>query len=588
MKLIRNIFTALVAVSLVAGLASCSEKEADYSPTAAVANDEVYFAEPEIVVEASETESVGYVDILRVKNQDDITVPLKVTSSNPETVPAATVSFKQGENAARIAVNYNPENIEPGKFDTLTIAINSEDYVTPYGSSSVTVLFGKSQTWTSLGDGQFLDIFWDEENYYDVEIQQCDQDPDMYRVVEPYKEMIGGKGDKYFVFKIYDEYTIEDQTITDFVLYEPCNCGYYHSTYGNYIYDYSPYYFTSLRTYANLKNNCVAGYKDNGEPGYITMSAYYYIPGVGGWNYSSSPSIEIIMPGYDMTDYSANIDYVGKLIHTDDAVSAVANITLGSDVNFAKIGLAPGEYSQEACDSIAENGTQIDGSGEYKFAMPEGAETGKYTIYVITYNKDADAISYGYNTFKYVAGEVQEETWTPLYVGTWTYTLYAFCNEDGSPYDDEGLILYKSDQDPTRWKIEPLWYNIGFVFTWDSENNVISFEDQFTGANYGYGDIYAVDMANFEGYDPGYYDQSTGTFKFDIYYVDDQYSWGHGFEDFKLTGNAESAARAIRKAAAIKKHSAKSIEKAVPVKVAGLIKKSSVGVKPVKFQTTIK
>ena len=563
MKITKNILKALVALPLVAGLASC-EKMAEYTPAEALSNAQVYFPTTmEKTIELTTDRSTVSCPINRIKTDGELTVPLKYTSTNDKITASTSAKFADKENVGTITISYDPEAVVAGQYDTLTITIDNDEYTTVYGDKSVTLLVGQAEPWISLGKGQFYDEFWDEDNYYDVEIEQYQLKPNHYRVVDPYKDMLGyAKRDAYLYFTVYAEGEAVSSSYNapfdGFVFYEPINSGYYYGDGYGYVMAYSPWYFSSFRANDDIMAlQRVAGYKADGTPGLISLTAYYYLPDYGGgWNYTTDDGcIQIVMPDYKLSDYSTSVSYSGKFIDTDENTHIVTWATFGADVADAKIAIIAGKPSDEGLAEAEETGMKVDVvNGEIRVDFPSDAQTGNYTIYLLAYDAEGNLVNYATYTFKYTAAGQAEETWSPRYVGTWTYSLYAFCNEDGTPYDHEGLILYQSDQDSNNWMIENLWYGVSFYFTWDQSTNTIEFEDQFTGANYGYGDIFAVDMTVYD-YDPSYFDTSTNSFMFDIYYVDDQYSWGYGWEKFHLTGTADAAkARAMKKAVANKKN----------------------------------
>lgn len=575
MKIKNYILSALVALPLVAGLASCSESGADYDAASIIAGNEVYFASVSEKVELSTDENVAYVSINRVKTDDAISVPLKVTSTSADIKPANEAKFAAGENVGKIAISYDPAKVEPGVYDTLTIAVNDPNYVTPYGASAVTVLIGQAEPWVSLGWGKFGDFFM-ADDYVDVKIEQNQLKPNQYRVVDPYKDITGKSArDPYFYFTVHSagDMIIESKDykapFDGFVTYEDCNTGYYYGDGYGYYMPMCPCGFSVGRSEAVEALNCVEEYFEDGTPAYITLTSVYGLSEYGGaWNESTTEGLlQVVMPGYELTDFSAEVEYAGKFINTEDQVFAVANITLGADVSTAKYGIYAGDVSMEGLEYVEANGVEIDADGEYKIPMPEDAENGKYTIYVVTCNESGESMEFGYETFKYQAGAVEELTWTPVAVGTWEYSL-AFCNEDGTPYYDEGLVISACDQDESLCKISHLWGDVEFVFSL-SEDGIISFEDQPTGVDYGSGEIWALDLSAYEGYEAGYFED--GVFHFNIYYGDDKYNWGEGFETFTLTGEySEGDASKARKAAAKKHFVKKNAEKATPMNVSGV------------------
>ena len=84
------------------------------------------------------------------------------------------------------------------------------------------------------------------------------------------------------------------------------------------------------------------------------------------------------------------------------------------------------------------------------------------------------------------------ETWTQIGTGTYTYAYWW----EG---DDEGLPLYRCDNDPHKYKIAHWGLDSEFVFTMDDEGNIEVLESE-TGDEYGdYGAVYVMETASYVG-----------------------------------------------------------------------------------------
>ncbi|MCD8297608.1 MAG: hypothetical protein LUC88_08545, partial [Prevotella sp.] len=223
--------------------------------------------------------------------------------------------------------------------------------------------------------------------------------------------------------------------------------------------------------------------------------------------------------------------YNGKYSDANDANYVIANVTLGDDVESARVALVEGKDVSSAVEAI-ESGeieyTEVTASGNVTFPCEE---SGTYSLVVVSYGNGAAQESAS-ATFTYSVGA--PETWTARYVGNYTYTIFF-----GG--DDPGLVLYQSDSDPTRWKIEHWGYDVDFCFTFDQDTGEIIVDDQETGYEYGsYGMVYIDDLVDYTGgtgYGQSFY--SDGTFYFAVIYYCSAGYFGYDYETFTLTDAAQ-------------------------------------------------
>lgn len=566
----------MLALPVLAGMTACSESEADYTAAEVLAGEQVFFpSEMPTTCELSTEASSTTVPLYRVKKDNALTVNLVSTSTSENIKVAPSAQFAEGETVANVTISYNPEQVVAGKYDTITISISDDSYTTPYGATAVTLLVGQAEPWVSIGNGYFSDGYF-ATGYFRVKIEQNQLNPDIYRVVAPYATMWNyfgeadylAKADPYFTFRILEKGTVlgknsdgvEVATPVDgCVYYADVNTGYVNSNYDDFVSVLHPARLVSRTSEETLANNAVVAWQEDGKPGLVDLAPMYYLKNYGGgWDYTkNSGIIEIIMPGYELKDYSVAVSYQGRYYDADDNLYAVASVDeLGEDVAEVRLVVTAGKDSyNDGISAIlgAEEGdasiVSSKGLGSVNVPMPADAETGKYTVTAVTFDADGEAQEVGYFTFSYTASGAVEDTWTLVGNGDYTYTLFFGSEEE--PEVDAGLALYRNDQNPARFKIEHWGYDVDFFFTMDAEGNVLV-DDQETGyVHPSYGMVCvddAVDYRQDSGWGVSSYDSETGTFNFAVVYYVSAGVFGYGTETFKLTaGEAKHRKVAAKK-----------------------------------------
>lgn len=492
---------------------------------------------------------------------DAATIPVEVyTNSKILTVPTS-VTFKEGETKSALTVSYNPADIVVGQYDSLKVTFK-EDVSTPYGLSSVTFLVGVDEPWNSLGMGKFADYGWMDNAPYEVEFQQSGLYPTHFRVVEPYTPAYknegwsGAKPGAYLNFRILkpgDNVNGVEITQENLIYFEPCVTGYYVSDYSATLILRHPGDFTTISkepvSEAHFVYNKVNEYQENGLPAIVGIAPMWYMQGVGSYSYWNTQYVELTFPGVATYDYSVGVTYTGQFTDTYGDKYACAEAELGADIAKAYYAVGKGKDASSLLQAIMAGEVECDSitaSGEIKAAMPEDAETGDYTIMVVGYDANGEAQEYDYESFKYTASGETPETWTPAYVGTYTYTLF-FGSKD-EPYEDAGLVMSVSDKNENRFKISHIFNDVDFVFEMDPETGALSFEDQEVGYEYQGASIWVADMVPY-GLEAGTYSQ--GVFTFSIGYHNGAKFLTYGKETFALTGKADAAK--VRAAAPKKK-----------------------------------
>lgn len=572
MKYMHKALSVLSLLAIMAGFTACNEDEVT---TEVLNSEQVYFPnDATTTFDITANESTVTVPVLRM-GTDAVSIPVIVKADEENVLDLnvpATVSFAEGSTESKLVISYDPAKIETGHYDKVTVSFG-DDYNTPYGFSSLNLKIGQPEPWISLGKGTITDnwVFGDEAK---VEILQNQLQPNRFRVLNPFTEIAlnaGAEPNGAFtevleitVLKAGDEYKGVTITQDDIIVFSDCNTGYPYDEVHD-IWMLHPSLFSSMSKDDSAWGNCrVVDYQENGLPTQFAFGPMFYVQdesgdGIGGWNETgATDDVVITFPGVVIADYSAEVAYAGKYENADGEISAVANIELGEDVASAKAAVVAGRNNMDAVNGIVdgslENIVDVTASGEVRIPMPADAESGTYTIAVVTYDAEGEAQDYNIANFNYSASGEVTETWTPIYLGDYTYK-FVFCNNDGTPYVDENLTLYESDSNENRLKIENAFNGVDFIFEMD-DDGYITFEDQYSGyTDASAGDLMFCDMnALYPDNFPTKSYYSNGQFFFNIgFYANDGW-WGYDqsddnddLETFVLTAQAAKAMKAPAK-----------------------------------------
>lgn len=558
-----------VAAIMALSLAACDEDD-DYTPAAQEQGQQIYFSsEASTSIIASSAETSVSIPVCRVVTTDAVTVPIAVTNEKGDFEVPTSVSFAAGQNKADLVLTYDPEKVGFDNYSTITVTIADEQNTTVYGSSTFTFTVGIPAPWTSLGKAQFNETWWSGATY-NVELQQNDLDGQRYRLVKPFADKGSYvDGAEYFEFRIYKAgETLAGQVLAQDIVYYDATPMTYYANYDAVInIEHPSAGFSATKDQSTWVYNSVT-YKEDGTPGMVQVAPFFYMEGIGGWNQSQKDGIiTIVFPGYRVLDYSAEVAYTGKLYDVDDNMYIQAEVVaLGADVEEVLLAVAPADDVNAMVEALATgacaDAVKLTAAGTASLPMDPASASGKYSIVAVTFGEGeaqaAVAVDFKYTSLN---GE-PEESWTAYYVGTYTYE-YIW---EG---DDEGLVLYGSDDNEIRCKIDDWGTGTSFIFNWDEEDNIVVEADQDMELyDSSYGNFYVSDMTAIcplvdgerawgevlQAYFPESCDGSESqtstldwdnyTFNFDVvYYTDEGQVMGWGFEKFVLTGNASAPAR---------------------------------------------
>lgn len=431
------LLSLLCSISLV--WTSC-EEEPEYTPASGDTATGVYFPNTMSSTVNLDRKATSYdIEVCRGADDTDLTVAIDVIVETEDagkiTFPTSA-NFAKGSKSAMLTVTYElGTTIDYEDWVDVTLSIADEDLHSPYANSSYTFTIGVPAPYTKVvaanGDEtatyreDLLTTFYGVDNLeYDLEIRENDIYPGIYRLMNPYGEAYeyNESGDYYTDKDYYLEIDTRDP---DGVYINRSNLG-CDWGYGEMIaWSLANYYM--VRQGASLEDMKEAGYTGTLKDGVITFPSGVLLFGM--MNYSNGglyPSnkngqFAIALPGYELTDYTAKVEYVGRFTDTKgENMMSVSKITLGEDVASAKVAMVKGDDIEAAIAGIIDESiasTTIEEDGEVKFLFDGD---GTYSVVVVTYDADGNAKGNTYQTFEFVG---TASKWESLGIGLYTDDL---------------------------------------------------------------------------------------------------------------------------------------------------------------------
>lgn len=530
MNKIHNLFTTLLLAVTALTLGSCTD---EYEYTAAtVEGQQVYFSNTLASTQnLSDAESSFNVSLNRIMTDGELTVNLTLDDASGIYSIPSSVSFADGEDEVSIPVSYDPTKLEYDVFNDVTIAIADVDYTTPYGNSSYSFSAGMPSPYVLLGTGRFEDNNV-ASGYSEVEIYQNKNNPNEIRIMHPYDEIaeyLGSTGYQTYP-ELYPEYlqlcimkngetfpSGAAVTADDLVYFEQSYIGF--ALFSNST-NCTQILHPSLLSGLPVEYNRVLAWQEDGTPGQIQLAPYYMDHMEGSSVYGTSMAnldggIIITFPGYNPKDYSVSVSYLGAFSSADGESFAMGNVTLGADIEEAKVAVVEGNDVNAALSQImsgAVETTTVTESGEVRIPCKY---SGTCTMLAIGY-AEGEMQAYNAATFEFTLGPSE---WTSI--GTGLYTDYILCtflsdSETGAPAPaiNYPVTVQESTTTPGVYRLlspyDPEVNPYGSYFSYDassSYNIIINASDpdavymqmQPTGVTAGqYGDIYIMSYGGYE------------------------------------------------------------------------------------------
>ena len=541
------LFSALALV-----LGSCTE-EFEYTG-ATIEGEQVYFSNAlSSTVNLDPNASEVKIPVNRIQRTGELTVNFNVTTSENCAVSVpSSVTFADGDSVAYLTVTYDPQTIQMGHFDDVTVAIADSNYTTPYGSSSYTFSIGLSE-WTSVGTGLYRDAIYPgfygaEQLTYNVEIQENILKPGYYRIVTPY-----GPGTSFYnAYVAEGPFAWANKENTSVVInatdpnFVYVTGDFYPGTSDAGMGGYGVMHVFSIVDEAIKQGNSLEDIKAS-DPGLFgtlkdgmitlpTQSIYVnFDDSFTPLGYLDTTGWAIALPGSEFTDYSSSFTYKGRFTDVAGNNYAQGTITLGEDVANAKYVLAAdGDDINAIVDAIADGSIEANGITESGDVSIQIAEGGKYTMVIVTFDAEGNMRSNSATTFTFsTGGGSGTANWQPVTSGTYDQNYFPnFITDEnnqpvGNPFGDGtySTTLYVDGNDQTHYKLEPWLTQEGSLeFTLD-DRGIISFDVIDTGVDSqtGYGNVLVVNANDMFADNPNYpfsFYAEEGIFAFGMmYYV---------------------------------------------------------------------
>lgn len=562
-----------MSVASAAMFAACDDDSQDAVGPAASGNG-VYFAN-DVVTSYSATSSADEITftVYRKNTESAYDLTLDVTGSitvadetaeTPTLTCPETVSFAAGESSADFTFSY--ANLSYNDEVDVTISL-PEDEVNPYGVSKLSFTIEYPEPWSAIsGTATITENFWMGETYT-CSVEKNDVVENQYRLVAPFPESDYGTSCDYLTFTIYKAgETLGGEVLTqDVVYYDEFDLA-YSSTYSGQIAGLFPNALSSCKTQDTWTANYVEEYQEDGTPGILHIAPIYYFASgdYAGYLYLSvadyltgAYGIDIIMPGVEVTDYSASIAYTGESVYDSNGTlqSIYAKIGMGADVATAQAAIVKGSDVETAMSAIVDGSVEsvaIAGGDTTIVTLPmPSTEAGLYSMVVVTFDAEGTAKGYAYADYRQYNSSVTYTAWdlSAAKVGDFEYAALL----EGTQSD---MVLVPGETDAETgsqsFYISDWFAGVNFTFV-VNKDYTITYEAQSTG----YGEIMVMPLAStgISGAENfvGYYDEDCGAFHFFNYYYDSEggYSINSNANEeiFYITGEyeaEEASASAVR------------------------------------------
>lgn len=282
MKYIKSLFSILMLLSLCV-FTSCEQENegAIYDAN----NQGLSFTFNTFEFSAPANNPVISVPVYRAVAGEAYTSSITVSTSAPGVIAPSSVSFAAGEQETTIDINLGQE-LGVGVIASIAITLNEAD-ASVGGVSETSVSAYKEYVFESLGMGTFQDNFFFGK-VYNVEIQKA-QGFDRYRVIDPHKEGLtnddGGLGDWIAMGTRCPYIEFWETGEGDLVKFNNYAIGA----------NYQAVASQPIRAYHSSSfAGTVPDFSKKLDGKTYQLAPYYYIDGVGGWNYTEADEVVVI------------------------------------------------------------------------------------------------------------------------------------------------------------------------------------------------------------------------------------------------------------------------------------------------------
>ena len=494
-KYIESIMMLFIGMVVVT---ACSNKDDDNYSWATVSGEQVFFStDLKSSVETPTDVNSFTVTLNRIKTDGELTVPLKITSSDGciYTPAANQVTFADGAKTADLTFNYDPTAVVFGTYYDITISIDNPELTTPYGSSQYTFKAGMSEWEKMTGKAVYQDDFicslFDAPQQWTVEIEKSVVTPGRYKLIAPYGPntdfpkyavKLGFYGDVSEAKGAYKDGGNTSMIINaqdpDYVYFEAFETGYtdlngdLEGAVG--LISYVWYWLTGgtpMETIKSARPTYFGKLKD----GVITFTepktCITTLDGGLAYYGNLNGKLAIALPGYALKDYDAEITFKGVFTDPSQAVTAMCDLQLGADVTTVKAIVVEDAADDGAvADAILAGdieGTDVEAGTIYVPIAEDLSGKLKVVAVVIAENEVKTVVSAG---FEYYGGGASP--WKSLGIGYYTedYIISYYGQKDGDgnfiPYDPETyeVEIEENNDTPGLYRIKNAYAPVAAMF----------------------------------------------------------------------------------------------------------------------------
>ena len=403
MKNIKSILLTGLTLLTGASFVSCTEEE--FQPGPEASGVQVFFPEAtQTDYSLDDNMTSVTIPVKRANTEGEYTVSVLPDFSQNETDPTSlftipeSVTFADGADETSLVVSFKRADMEDGATYTVNLLLNDAENTTPYGYSQLSLTL-TPWPWVLLGTGKYRDDFmcnlWEASSVeVDVTIHRHKTQEGLYMIEDMFgwpflTEFFGGTQEE-----LSSQFTYEPTNIT-------LNCT-----------DPSAVFFPqqfigvtdngagagahSIATYQGGEGTLVDGIITFPEGGLALICDLGQVPA------NSNGLFRIVLPGYEVTDYSLSASYSGMRVASDnETASAVFDFTYGADVagiNYmfapGDVSLNPSEYLNEMVAGTAENVYTVDDFvvGGEKVSIEAALTPGVYTIIAVPENAAGELV----------------------------------------------------------------------------------------------------------------------------------------------------------------------------------------------------
>ena len=425
MKAIKKLLYFLAVAGTTMFASSCTD-DLEYTPAGQPSGQQVYFAvDLAETINLEENSSSVTIPVSRVVTDEAASFSIFATEESGLFTIPSTVNFAAGESTANLVITYTYSALTQDQAYSCTLTIGDTENTSPYGMTSYEFSLIAPSPWTSLGEGTLTDdvitaAFDVENQVFTVEIQESDNTPGMYRIVDPYIDnRYTLRASESGSSSNYSCYLVIDCTNPDAVTIAKQNMGILGTDLGD---------FQMESTSPGTLVNGVITFPKGGIE--LSFTGYQ-----SAFQANKNGLFKVVLPGAsDVADPAVTVAYKGSFIDAaSNKSNAVLDFTLNETATSYKFAVVEGNIAKNEAALTETAGKIVDGSLESTEGTASGsvlyplAVSGTFTVVAVPFNAEGDAGAAAAAAFIYSAEGAPDI----VQVQTGNYTVHVTDAKDG-------------------------------------------------------------------------------------------------------------------------------------------------------------